>query len=67
VVTAQARATGRIVTGMPGLGVGALYLADRPGFDLLVRSPLGWLALAASAGLAAVGHVLIRRLAEVDP
>jgi Flp pilus assembly protein TadB len=52
---------------MPGLGVAALYLADRPGFDLLVRSPLGWLALAASAGLAAAGHVLIRRLAEVGP
>ena len=67
VATAQARATGRIVTAMPGLGVAALYLADRPGFDLLVRSPLGWLSLGASAGLAAVGHVLIRRLSEVDP
>jgi tight adherence protein B len=67
VATAQARATGRIVTGMPGLGVAALYLADRPGFELLVRAPLGWLALAASAGLGAVGHVLIRRLSEVDP
>jgi tight adherence protein B len=67
VATAQARATGRIVTGMPGLGVAALFLADRPGFDLLVRSPVGWLALGMSAGLAAVGHVLIRRLAEVDP
>jgi tight adherence protein B len=67
VATAQARATGRIVSGMPALGVVALYLADRPGFDLLVRSPLGWVALAMSAGLAAVGHVLIRRLAEVDP
>jgi len=67
VATAQARATGRIVSGMPALGVAALYLADRPGFDLLVRSPLGWVALAMSAGLAALGHVLIRRLAEVDP
>jgi tight adherence protein B len=67
VATAQARATGRIVSGMPGLGLAALYLADRPGFDLLVRSPVGWLALGVSAGLAAVGHVLIRRLAEVDP
>ncbi len=67
VATAQARATGRIVTAMPGLGVAALYLADRPGFDLLVRSPLGWLSLATSAGLAAIGHVLIRRLAQVDP
>jgi tight adherence protein B len=67
VATAQARATGRIVTTMPALGVAALYVADRPGFDLLVRSPLGWLALAASAGLAAVGHALISRLSEVDP
>ena len=67
VATAQARATGRIVSGMPALGVAALYLADRPGFDLLVRSPLGWAALAMSAGLAALGHVLIGRLSEVDP
>jgi tight adherence protein B len=67
VATAQARATGRIVTAMPALGVAALYVADRPGFGLLVRSPLGWLALAASAGLAAVGHALISRLSEVDP
>lgn len=67
VATAQARATGRIVTAMPALGVAALFVADRPGFDLLVRSPLGWLALAASAGLAAVGHALISRLSEVDP
>ena len=67
VATAQARATGRIVTAMPALGVAALYAADRPGFDLLVRSPVGWLALAASAGLAAVGHQLISRLSEVDP
>jgi tight adherence protein B len=67
VATAQARATGRIVTAMPALGVAALYVADRPGFDLLVRSPLGWLALATSAGLAAVGHQLISRLSEVDP
>jgi tight adherence protein B len=67
VATAQARATGRIVTTMPALGVAALYVADRPGFDLLVSSPLGWLALAASAVLAAVGHQLISRLSEVDP
>jgi tight adherence protein B len=67
VATAQARATGRIVTAMPALGVAALYVADRAGFDLLVRSPLGWLALGASAGLAAVGHELISRLSEVDP
>jgi tight adherence protein B len=67
VATAQARATGRIVTGMPALGLISLYVADRPGLDLLVRSPLGWLALAVSAGLAALGHMLIVRMSEVDP
>jgi tight adherence protein B len=67
VATAQARATGRIVTAMPALGVASLYVADRPGFDLLVHSLLGWLALAVSAGMAAVGHALIARLSEVDP
>jgi tight adherence protein B len=67
VATAQARATGRIVSGMPLLGLGSLFLADRPGFDLLVRSPLGWAALAVSAAMAAVGHALIRRISEVDP
>jgi len=67
VATAQARATGRIVSGMPLLGVVSLYVADRPGFDLLVRSPLGWAALAISAAMAAAGHALIRRLSEVDP
>jgi tight adherence protein B len=67
VATAQARATGRIVTGMPALGLVSLYVADRPGLDLLVRSPLGWLALAVSAGLAALGHMLIVRMSEVDP
>jgi tight adherence protein B len=67
VATAQARATGRIVTAMPALGVAALYVADRSGFDLLVRSPLGWLALLLSAGMAALGHVLIMRISAVDP
>jgi tight adherence protein B len=67
VATAQARATGRIVSGMPLLGVASLYLADRPGFDLLVGSPLGWAALLVSAGMAAGGHVLIARLSAVDP
>jgi tight adherence protein B len=67
VATAQARATGRMVTGMPLLGIAALALLDRPGFDLLVAGPVGWAALAASAGLAAAGHALIARIAAVGP
>ena len=67
VATAQARATGRMVTAMPVFGVAALWLLDRPGFMLVVGSPLGWAALALSVVLAALGHALIARIASVDP
>lgn len=67
VATAQARATGRMVTAMPVFGVAALWLLDRPGFMLVVGSPLGWAALVLSVVLAALGHVLIARIASVDP
>ena len=66
VATAQARATGRMVTAMPAFGIGALWLLDRPGFRLVVTSPVGWAAIVVSVLLAAAGHVLIRRIAAVD-
>jgi tight adherence protein B len=66
VATAQARATGRMVTGMPAFGVGALWLLDGPGFGLVLGSPLGWAALLGSAILAAAGHLLIRRIAAIE-
>ena len=68
VATAQARATGRIVTAMPALGVAALYVADR----LRIRS-----AGALAAGVARrcssrpgwrrSGTLLIVRISAVDP
>lgn len=67
VATAQARATGRMVTAMPAFGVGSLWLLDRPGLGLVLESPLGWAAIVCSVALAAAGHVLIRRIAAVDP
>ncbi len=67
VATAQARATGRMVTAMPAFGIGALWLLDRPGFGLVLESPLGWAAILGSVSLAAVGHVLIKRIAAVEP
>jgi tight adherence protein B len=67
VATAQARATGRMVTAMPAFGIGALWLLDRPGFRLVLGSPLGWAALLGSVLLAAAGHVLIRRIASIEP
>ncbi|HSD03187.1 MAG TPA: type II secretion system F family protein [Gaiellales bacterium] len=67
VATAQARATGRMVTAMPVFGIGSLWLLDRPGFRLVLSSPAGWAAMAVSVLLAVAGHVLIRRIAAVDP
>jgi len=67
VATAQARATGRMVTAMPAFGIAALWLVDRPGFGLVVGSSLGWAALLLSALLACVGHVLISRISAIEP
>jgi tight adherence protein B len=67
VATAQARATGRMVTAMPAFGIVALWLLDRPGFGLVLGSAVGWTAIVASAVLAGLGHVLIRRIAAVEP
>lgn len=65
VATAQARTTARIVAGMPAAALGALWLIDRPAALLLVRSPLGWCAIAASGLLTLCGFLVIRRLAAV--
>jgi tight adherence protein B len=65
VATAQARATARMVAGMPPAALVALWLIDRPAALLLVKSPLGWCAIAASAALTLAGFLVIRRLAAV--
>jgi tight adherence protein B len=67
VATAQARYTGRMVTALPVFGVVSLRAVDPAAFALLVSRPLGWVALATAALLAAGGHLLIRRLAAVHP
>jgi tight adherence protein B len=67
VATAQARATGRIVSVMPVLAVAALWAVDRPAALLLVGTWPGWLALALSAGMTACGQLLVGRLSRVDP
>jgi tight adherence protein B len=65
VATAQARATARMVAGMPPAALVCLWLIDRGAVRLLVVSPLGWCALAVSAALTAAGFVLISRIARV--
>ena len=65
VLTAQARATARMVSGMPVAAVCGLALVDRSAFSALIGSPLGVAAMAVSAGLATSGLWLVRRLAAV--
>jgi tight adherence protein B len=67
VATAQARATARMVVGLPVAALGALWLLDRPALAMLAGSPIGWTALATSAGLCVLGSRLIARLGAVVP
>jgi len=67
VATAQARATARMVIGLPVAALGALWLLDRPALGMLAGSPIGWAALATSAGLCVLGSRLIARLGAVVP
>ena len=67
VATAQARATGRIVSVMPALAVAALWAVDRPAGVLLLETWPGWLALTVSAGLTVAGQLLVARISRVDP
>jgi tight adherence protein B len=65
VLTAQARATARMVAAMPVVAVGGLAIIDRAAFVALAGSPLGLAAMLASAGLTAAGLLLVRRIASV--
>ena len=56
-----------LVSAMPLVAMAALWLLDRPALTALLVSPLGWAALAFSAVLVLVGHMLIARIAAVDP
>jgi tight adherence protein B len=64
-LTAQARATARMVSAMPLVAVAGLAVLDRSAFSALVRSPVGLAALALSGAMAMAGLWLVRRLAAV--
>jgi tight adherence protein B len=67
VATAQARATARMVIGLPVAALLALWLLDRPALAMLAGSPIGWISLMTSAGLCVLGSRLIARLGTVVP
>jgi tight adherence protein B len=64
-ITAQPRATARMVAGMPVAALLLLWLIDRDAVWLLLSSPIGWGALVMSGALTLAGFLLIRRLARV--
>jgi tight adherence protein B len=64
-ITAQARATARMVAGMPAAAVLFLWLIDRDAVWLLLSSPIGWGALIMSGALTLAGFLVIRRMARV--
>jgi tight adherence protein B len=64
-LTAQARATARMVSAMPLVAIAALAVIDQTAFAALVESPLGLAALAASAALTAAGLWAVHHLAAV--
>jgi tight adherence protein B len=65
-LTAQARASGYILTGLPFALVGILTLVS-PGYIVpLFKEPLGWFLIALSLVMMAAGYSVIRRIATIE-
>ncbi|GAC1329792.1 MAG: type II secretion system F family protein [Candidatus Dormibacteria bacterium] len=65
VLTAQARASGYIITGLPFAVAGILSLVS-PGFEApLLTSPLGWGLLVVGMISIAIGYAIIRKITDI--
>ena len=65
VLTAQARASGYIVTGLP-FAVGGLLSLISPGFERpLFESPPGWAMVAVGLVMVSVGYAIIRKISDI--
>ena len=63
--TAQARASGYIVTGLP-FAVGALLSTISPGFERpLFQSPLGWAMVTVGLVMVGIGYAIIRKISDI--
>jgi tight adherence protein B len=61
---AGTRATGRLLAGLPVLGLGLGYAVGAHPLDFLTGTPIGWLCLSAGLILAGAGMAWIERLAD---
>jgi|ERR1035437_1673269 tight adherence protein B len=65
VLTAQARASGYIVTGLP-FGVGALLSVISPGFETpLFKHPLGWALIGVGLISISIGYFIISKITNI--
>jgi len=66
VITAQARASGYIITGLP-FAVGGLLSVISPGFERpLFQSPLGWGMVTVGLIMVSVGYAIIRKISDIS-
>jgi tight adherence protein B len=65
VLTAQARASGYIITGLP-FAVGGILSVISPGFETpLLRDPLGWALITVGLISISIGYAIIRKITDI--
>ena len=66
VITAQARASGYIITGLP-FAVGGMLSVISPGFERpLFQSPLGWGMVTVGLIMVSIGYAIIRKISDIS-
>jgi tight adherence protein B len=63
--TAQSRASSLIITLLPVIAGAFLFFVVPDYFRPMFVNPLGWVILAAAAGLLVVGNLIIRRITTI--
>jgi tight adherence protein B len=65
VLTAQARASGYIITGLP-FAVGGILSLISPGFETpLFKNPLGWALIVVGLISISIGYAIIRKITDI--
>jgi tight adherence protein B len=67
VLTAQARASGYIITGLP-FAVGGILSLISPGYEVpLFQSPIGWALIAVGLVMIGIGYAIILKITDIAP
>ena len=64
-LTAQGMMQAKIISGLPFIMLGILYLMDRPYMSPLLFKPLGWLCLMVVVVLVVIGGFLMKKMVEI--